>query len=395
MLVLAIRSPLLALATVPSAQLQNELRFKLLSLIQLVVAVVVMALTILFALILPPAHKAQAFVLPLLAGAVLRAGVLFVVAPPPLKANFEWRTWQMLAGSSAILFSANFFFTLTSQGDYLTLGRLQSEYVQGIYFFAFNLTLQTTQFLTVNLSGVLFPALSKLQNDPARQRRAFLRATDMLMLLGVPLCLLQAALAAPAVHLFFPRWAPAIGVLQCISVGMSLQLVNMPAMGMIQAQGRFKTLLALSIFCAAFFLGIVFLAAHSGHTDQGLIQWPWLKGPLEALMGAQANVAVVVALAVTLYCAIIGPTCIYTAIRPVGGTWSQIAVIYLRPLAMSVVAIAVGLLVCWRLPPSRLGDGLRLAGVSAIAAAVYVPAMRRLARSSWDVLVERLSEMVR
>ena len=40
------------------------------------------------------------------------------------------------------------------------------------------------------------------------------------MLIAIPACLLQAALADPAVHLLFkPQWYPAIPVIQLLSIG--------------------------------------------------------------------------------------------------------------------------------------------------------------------------------
>ena len=390
MLVLAIRSPFLSLGTVPTAQLQSELRFKLLAIIQIVVGAVVMVVGVAMAWGLPSEYGAYAFVVPLLVGAILRAAILFVVARPPIRATFELGLWRYLAGSSFVLLLMSFFLTITGQGDYLTLGRLQSAYVVGIYYFAFNLTLQTTQFLTVNLANVLFPTLSKLQHHPDRQRRAFLRATTLLMLFGVPICLMQAALAGPMVRILFPKWQAAIAVLQVISLAMSLQLVNMPALGMIQAQGRFKTLLVLSIVCATLFMGLVLLAAKSGGGDQGAIYWHWLARLMKAVFGIRANVPVVVALAVTVYCAIMGPTCIYTAIRPVGGRLADIWPIYWLPLLLSGLAIGLGMLICHRLPGSRLGDWGKMIGITVIAASVYIPAVRRLAPDSWHELVQRL-----
>lgn len=390
MLVLAIRSPFLALGTVPNARLQNELRFKVQAALQMVVATVVVALSIILAWLLRPEYKAYAFVLPLLGGAILRAILLWMIAPTPIRADFELGLWKNMAGSSCILLLTSFLFTVTSQGDYLVLAHLQTTYVAGIYYFAYNLTLQTTQFLTVNLSSVLFPTLSKLQHDPDRQRRAFLRATNLLMLFGVPICLLQAAVAGPMVRIMFPKWEASIAVLQVISVAMSLQLVNMPALGMIQAQGRFKAQFLLSILCAVLFLGMVLVAAKSGGGDAGIISWPWLARPLKAVFDARANVPVVVALAVTIYCSIIGPTCLYTAIRPVGGTIRDIWPIYVLPLGLSGLAIGLGMLVCHYLPGTRLGDYGKILGITLISAAVYLPAVRRLAPDSWAELIQRL-----
>jgi ABC-type Fe3+ transport system permease subunit len=80
----------------------------------------------------------------------------------------------------------------------------------------------------------------------------------------------------------------------------------------------------------------------------------------------------------------------YAAIRPVGGSAAEIWPIYLLPLALSGIAIALGWVVCHQFPATRLGDWGKLIGITLISAAVYVPAVRRLARDSWDELLQRV-----
>ena len=96
-------------------------------------------------------------------------------------------------------------FMVTSQGDYTILGHVYNTEaglaaVVGIYFFAYNLCIQTTQFITSNLANVLLPAFSKLQHETERLKRAFLRSTKMLAIVGVFICLLQAAVGLSQTH---------------------------------------------------------------------------------------------------------------------------------------------------------------------------------------------------
>src|SRR5258705_4865335 len=136
---------------------------------------------------------------------------------------------------SITLILSNFCMTSTWYGVYIILGIMHDAKSFCIYFFAFNLATQTMQVFTQNLIGVLFPALSKLQHNIEHQTRAFLRAAELLALIGVPLCLLQAALAGPAINVLFNSWwAPMIRVLQLLSIGMAVRLVALPRGALIQ-----------------------------------------------------------------------------------------------------------------------------------------------------------------
>src|SRR5207302_4994338 len=134
----------------------------------------------------------------------------------------------------------------------------------------------------------------------------------LLAILGVFACLLQAAVAAPMIQtLFRPandpnKFVAAVPVLQVISVAMALQLFNMPAQSLIQAQGRFGTLLKLAFLCAIVFFALVLGAAATGRTPDGQIRFEWLGRALEAIFRQPVNVSIIVAIAVAVYCLIIG-----------------------------------------------------------------------------------------
>src|SRR4030095_5700241 len=215
-LVLAASGPLSGLDIVPDAQLTHEMRFRYLAVVKWINAVGGMGLSILFADL---NFGAYSFVLPVPIITVVRLALLWAAARPRIRWHLHLRRWRYLINDSAMLFFANFFIMLTWQGDYMILGIMHDDKTVGIYFFAFNLSLQTMAVFTNNLTGVLFPALSKLQHNLAYQTSAFLRAGELLAIVGVPLCLLQAALAGPAVAMLFNSWwYPAIRVLQLLSI---------------------------------------------------------------------------------------------------------------------------------------------------------------------------------
>ena len=388
LLVLAATAPLMSLDTVAEAKLQNELRFGLLASVNWAVAVAQLGLTVLFAWMLPAHYKAYAFVLPRPFIAVARLTVLWWAARPPVKWSPEVHRWKYMLSDSATLFTSNLFLMLQWQGDYIVLGSLyKDKAVLGIYFLAFNLSIQTMQLFTGNLTGVLFPALSKLQGDPARQIRAFLDATKLLAIIAVPLCLLQMGVADPGVRMFFQdnKWQAAIPVLQALSLGMAFRVVASPGGSLIQAQGRFRVILITNVINAIVFLALVTAGALVGDPKAASL---WLRP------------ATTVGIAVAFYFALIGPIFLYVAIRPSGGTWRDIFRVYAAPMLVSIAAIAIAMAAGAMVPEKQIrghrwGQAVRFTVVLTWFVAIYIPLIRYAAPNDWRALMRRVAGLYR
>ena len=402
-LILAVRSPLATVASVSYAQLQADLRYKTLAIINVLVVIVTAVSGVICAYF---GLGAYSFIWPLLFGAIARTAMFWGMAPPRVKPNLEIRRWKYLTGDSGMMLLASVLFTLTSQGDYMTLGVLYKTSdgpapLVGTYFFGFMLCVQTTQFITTSLANVLLPTLSKLQNEPDRLKTAFLRTTKLLAIFGVFACLLQTAVAAPMVQAILHvkndpgKWLAAVPILQVISIAMALQLFNMPAQSLIQAQGRFRTLLRLAIFCPICFFALIWLAACTGVRPTGQIRSAGLEHLLASMFGQHVDVSVMVAIAVVVYCLITGPFFLWVAIRPLRGSWRDIWPIYLWPIGTSSLAIAVGMLAGYPLPATPFGNWARLIVVPLASVIVYAPMVRVTAPDAWADVVSRLTGLVK
>ena len=210
---------------------------------------------------------ANGFIVAMLIVSAVRTVIMWWYARPLAKMKPEVHRWKFVYRDSWLLTvkALTTFQTIVFYGDNLLLALFRPQEVVGDYFWAFNLSMQTTTLLTTNLGGVLFPALSRLQREPERMRQGFIRAARMLTMLGVPGCLLQSALARPLVVLVFgSRWLTAVPALQVLSLGMAMSLVNYPTIGFLRAQGRFHAERTLSGVCAGMFLLAALLGAILG-----------------------------------------------------------------------------------------------------------------------------------
>jgi PST family polysaccharide transporter len=277
------------------------------------------------------------------------------------------RRWKYLIGDGTLVLLARGLGTFVVVGDYLMLGRFHSERVLGIYFFAFNLSMQSMILLALNMEGVVFPALSKIRHDPGAQHRLLMQTVRSVGLLGVPACLLQAALAAPGIWAVFdPKWAPAIPVLQVLSIGMAFRIIGWPAGSMLLAQGRYKTMVATAAGGAVSFMAIVSVAS---------------------ACSPERNAATVVAIAVASYFAIEAPIRLYIAS---GASINEVYRAFAVPMLLGATAVACGFGAAYLLPEMRLVHWARIGVTVLVAVALYGAALRYLAPGSLEAIRRQL-----
>jgi PST family polysaccharide transporter len=373
LLILGLAALLNTVALVPTAILQAQLRFRFLAINTFVTAVLMSGLSVLFAFL---GTGPYAFVLSWPIAAVFRLAWLWIAARPRIRPTPQFRRWRYMAGDGARVLLARACATLIMNGDYMILGLLQSQDVAGIYYFAFNLSWQVWLLLAYNLDGVLMPTLTRLKDDPIRQGQGFLAGARLLALLGIPVCLLQAGLADPGIRALFSatKWAPAIPVIQIVSVGMAFRMLAWPAFSLLQAQGRFATQLTLGAAGAVLFVALVTVAAATA---------------------SPAFAPVAVGIAVSVYFTLEGPISLYVAIRPAGAGWAQVAAVYTRPLLFGSLAVIAGMAASHWLPADLpVRNWARLAGIFAIAAILYATLVRSLDPRDWTALTDRLKPLL-
>ncbi len=98
--------------------------------------------------------------------------------------------------------------------DTFTVARIASTAVLGQYSRAYYLVFQPLgNYLSAALTNVVFSTLSRIQQDLARLRRAYLSVLSLGNLLLFPLCA-GIAVAAPELVLVVlgPQWGPAVGL---------------------------------------------------------------------------------------------------------------------------------------------------------------------------------------
>lgn len=364
--VLALNALVTALTTVPQAQLRARMEFKLLATTGVLAAILHVVLAVIFAVM---GLGALSYVLPLPISGVVRAAMLWRATRPTLFLNLSLRRWKRLLPDTFSLFLSRLLGSLVSQGDYVLLGILASAEQVGLYYFAFNLSRQVVQVFTVNLSSVLLPALSALQAEPERQMRAAVRASSLLAVLTIPLCLGQAAIAEPLVQLLFgAQWREAIPMLQLLMLGTAINAPAWMNVNLLQAQGRHSTVARVQLFAASTFLFWVALGAF------------WKEG-----LG--------VALASSWAISISSLVGIYVAIRPAGGGLKEILAIYQWPFLLSLLSIGGAWGVTRAVPLLHVHPLVELLAVMALSIPVYFVGVRVAMPALWKELLQQLQQL--
>ena len=146
--------------------------------------------------------------------------------------------------------------------DYLLIGRYVGSAGLGIYTRAYTTMLLPINQVTAVVGRVMFPALSRIQDDISKVKQVYLHANRMIALVTIPLMLGLLVVARPFVlTLYGPKWAAVIPVLQILCLVGIKQPLGTTVGWIYQSQGRtdlmFRwSILSFVVTIISFFIGI-------------------------------------------------------------------------------------------------------------------------------------------
>lgn len=349
---------------IPAAALSEQMRFRAHYSLMVAWGLAASLLTLALALL---GLGAKSFILAFLIADPIYACALWLTARPRVRAGVRPRRWRFLARDLAFVFGSNAARWARASTDPLILGLFATRDVVGLYFFGFSMVIQIVRVVTLNLAGVLLPALNRLSDDPPRQVAAFLRAARVLMLIGAPLCVGLAASGTLFVRVFLnaEKWRDLPPVLGVLGLGVVFRLLDEPVQSLISAQGRFRLGFRLSVISAVAYIAL-------------------------CAAGSSTGVAINTALAAATYYAIAGPVLLAIAVRPGGGTPAQALRVFGVPFLLSVVAIGPWYFLEPLVPgQGRWRDAGALAGLIVASAATYAGLLVLLRPAGFSELLHR------
>lgn len=115
----------------------------------------------------------------------------------------------------------------TRNADNVVIGFALGSGPLGIYSKSYSLLMMPLRQFNVPIGAVMQPALSRLQHDPVRYRRAYLRAVTTLAFVGMPLVAFLFVAADDIILVFLgPNWAGAVPVFRWLAPAALLGTIN-------------------------------------------------------------------------------------------------------------------------------------------------------------------------
>ncbi len=158
----------------------------------------------------------------------------------------------------------NFLNYFTRNADNLIIGFAMGSGPLGIYSKAYNLLMLPIRQINAPVGSVMLPALSRLQDNPTRYRRAYLQAISAIAMVGMPVVVVAFVLADEAVAILLgPGWEQASSVFRWLAPAAFFGTLNVAPGWLCVSLGRADIQLKWAVISApitvlAFIIGVQF-----------------------------------------------------------------------------------------------------------------------------------------
>jgi len=248
-----------SMSTVQESLLNREMSFKVLETRMMIATVGGAAIGITSAAM---GGGAWAIILQALSLSIFSTLMLWVMSPWRPRFQFSLASLKSMAGFSTYIFGHRLLYYLHRNSDNLLIGRFVGAAPLGAYAIAYNVILVPFSRVAAPIQDVIFPAFSRIQNDPQRIAIGWIRITRMVAAITVPSLVGLAIVADDFVNLVLgSKWHDATTVIQVLAwVGIlqSLQSLNT---GILEALGHARaifrwTILFFALHITAFVVGL-------------------------------------------------------------------------------------------------------------------------------------------
>jgi PST family polysaccharide transporter len=180
---------------------------------------------------------------------------LILLVRPPLAPMVRLDTLRRLAPKSAGFTLRALLNFIALNGDTAVVGRYFDVGSLGLYTRAYHLMSLPAEFYGKAVRRVVFPAMARVQDEPARLKAAFLRGLSLTALLGLPLCAVLVVLARDVVGLLLGRqWLGVVPIFTVLAASMYLRLGANVSGSLLNASG---SVLALVVIQAIYAVTII------------------------------------------------------------------------------------------------------------------------------------------
>ena len=200
----------------------------------------------------------------LVSNLVTSGGLMIAVRWRPV-GGFDRQAFNELFGFSRNLIG----FKLINYGirnvDNLLVGRFLGARALGIYLRGYGILLLPSRQISRVIGNVMFSSLARLQSDPARVKRAYLKTISVIALVAMPAMAGLAVVTEEAVLVLFgPKWEDAVPLIRLFCLSGILESVGTTTGWLFQSQGRTDLLFRWGIFASVFPLAGIAIGVAQG-----------------------------------------------------------------------------------------------------------------------------------
>lgn len=227
---------------------------------------------------------AWALVLGQVGGTAIAVIAFWVVMPWRPKLDFNREMIQPLLKFGSNIVAVDALGTLLNNVDYLFVGRVLGAEALGVYTLAFRIPELLVKNFCNLVGNVLFPAYSKIRDDPEKLKQGFLISMRSITMVTTPVALGLAVISRPMVlTLFTEKWIEAVPVMTAIALYTLIRSLTFNIGSLYKAQGRPDILTKLSLLKIPFLVPAIWWAVTG-------------PGTIVAVGWVQVGVAIIAAL---------------------------------------------------------------------------------------------------
>ncbi|GEK88422.1 polysaccharide transporter, PST family [Alkalibacterium putridalgicola] len=190
-------------------------------------------------------------------GNTARAFIMFVIfyikTETKISLKFNWGPLKKIFAFSRNQFLFNFINYFSRNLDNLLIGRYFSASALAYYDKAYQVSLYPNQVLTSLVTSVIHPILSDYEDEKERIKRVYLRISNLLATLGMPLSIFLFFAAEEVIlFLFGGQWDGSVAAFQILALSIWIQMILSSTGGIFQSGNRTDLLLLSGILSTAF-----------------------------------------------------------------------------------------------------------------------------------------------
>ncbi|HSI50557.1 MAG TPA: lipopolysaccharide biosynthesis protein [Ideonella sp.] len=210
-------------------------------------------------------HGYWALVAAMIVEAVLRAVALLAIVKPSFRLQLNKASMRKLLGTGSGFTASKIINFIALRADVTVVGRFLDAASLGIYSRAYKLMSMPTDLYAKVADRVVFPAMAKVQQEPARLRSAYLRGVTLTALLGIPLTVVLYVLSPHIIAVLLgSQWSGVVPVFSVLAIGTYFRLGARVSGSLLRATGSVGHLIWAQSFYAVLTIGGTIYAAQYG-----------------------------------------------------------------------------------------------------------------------------------